>query len=88
MSTGDVYKGGWMYGKKEGRGTYLFANSDVYEGNKQIDNIGYFKEGAREGRGKYKWNDNSYYDGEWKGDKMHGRGVYCSAEGVATEGYF
>jgi hypothetical protein len=50
--------------------------------------IGYFKEGAREGRGRYKWNDNSYYDGEWKGDKMHGRGVYCSADSVITEGFF
>jgi hypothetical protein len=42
----------------------------------------------REGYGKYKWNDNSYYEGEWKNDKMNGKGVYCSAEGVTTEGIF
>lgn len=32
MSTGDVYKGGWFDGKKQGKGVYDFANSDVYDG--------------------------------------------------------
>lgn len=33
MSTGDVYRGGWFDGKKEGKGVYHFGNSDIYDGN-------------------------------------------------------
>ena len=67
---------------------YTISQTAIYTKVPLLTIIGFFKEGAREGRGRYKWNDNSFYDGEWKGDKMHGRGMYSSAEGVVTEGYF
>lgn len=42
----------------------------------------------RFGKGIYKWTDGSFYDGEWKADKMNGRGVYRSVEGLITKGVF
>jgi hypothetical protein len=32
MISGDVYKGEWMNGRKNGTGLYNFANLDVYDG--------------------------------------------------------
>ncbi len=32
MSTGDIYTGNWLNGKKQGKGIYRFGNSDLYEG--------------------------------------------------------
>ena len=32
MVSGDVYRGEWMNGRKNGKGLYNFANQDVYEG--------------------------------------------------------
>lgn len=32
MKSGDRYEGEWSEGRKNGKGTYIFANGDVYKG--------------------------------------------------------
>lgn len=41
------YTGEWVNGTKEGKGTEIYKNGDVYEGQ--------FKSNLKEGEGEYKW---------------------------------
>ena len=61
-SNGDVYKGEFKAGKKEGRGKLTLANGDIYDGE--------FKADMKDGRGTYTSanTDVEKYEGEWKGN--------------------
>ena len=65
-SNGDVYKGEFKAGKKEGRGKLTLANGDIYDGE--------FKADMKEGHGTYQKHPTSAnaaiekYEGEWKGN--------------------
>ena len=54
FAKGFPYRGG----AGGGRGKYVFANGDVYEGE--------WKDGKQEGRGTYSFANGNVYDGKWK----------------------
>ena len=35
----------------------------------------------KEGDGLYMWEDGSYYNGQWKGNEMHGVGLFMTSDG-------
>ena len=65
----------------DGRGTYLYASSDIYEGE--------YRGGKRDGRGVYMYAGGDVYEGEYKAGKMEGRGtVPALADGTAEVGRY
>lgn len=65
---GDTYCGGIYHGKKLGKGTYYYADSD-------LTYIGTFEKDKRKGKGNLSSKDNKYlYEGEWKNDMFNGSG--------------
>lgn len=58
-----------MRGKKNGYGTMIMLNGNIYKGQ--------WENGERNGKGiLYEKMNNSYYDGDWKGGKKEGKGIY------------
>ncbi len=60
------YTGEWKDDKKNGKGTFKYADGSVYEGE-WINDI-------RSGYGKYTWSNKMVYIGEWKNNKREGKG--------------
>jgi hypothetical protein len=87
--SGDLYVGETVHGKREGRGTYYYANGDVYVGEFAADvfeGVGVlrksdFKESGRACTGRS-------YQGEFSRGKRHGRGKYATGFGDVYEGEF
>ena len=88
-------------GEKEGRGTLVFPDGNMYEGQWRAGKAhgqgkytvatgdvyeGEFVEGAPHGHGKYSYSSGSVYEGEWVADKKHGRGKLTHADGNSYEG--
>jgi len=67
-------------GEKEGRGTYRFADGNVYEGE--------WKGDKKEGNGTHRYADGDVYHGEWKRDEKDGIGTYRYADGDVYEGEY
>ena len=87
--TGDRYVGETAGGKREGRGTYYFANGDVYVGEFR-DNVFHgvgslkrrsFKESGKQCTGRS-------YQGDFVGGVRDGRGRYATGFGDLYEGQF
>ena len=81
--SGEAQAGGYVgernaAGQFEGRGKYVYANGNVYEGE--------YKAGMKEGRGIFQYADGEVYEGEYKADKKEGRGIYRYASGDVYEG--
>jgi hypothetical protein len=76
---GDLYKGEWKAGNKEGRGTYWFADGGVYEGE--------YKQDLKDGRGVFRWADGAIYEGEWKEGRQDGKGTCRWADGTLVSSY-
>lgn len=91
-----IYTGEGLAGMKDGFGSQVWKNGDLYEGqwkeNKQqgwgrnvwqdrSEYIGTFKQDAKDGVGEYRWNDGTRYSGEWTDNQMHGCGCYTWADG-------
>ena len=85
----------------EGRGKYMFADGDVYEGEwkagkKEGRGIylyangdvykGEYKADKKEGPGILRWADGNVYEGEWRADEREGRGIYRWASGDVYDG--
>ena len=68
---GDKYVGDFKDGKKDGFGTYTWANGDEYGGQ--------FKDDKRDGVGVYTYANGDKYGGIWKDDKKDGEGTYIWA---------
>ncbi len=71
--TNGDYVGAWKNGKRNGQGTYTFANGNKY--------VGWYKDGKKHGQGTNTWADGSKYLGEWKDGKKHGQGTNTWADG-------
>ena len=87
--TGDVYVGETVHGRREGRGSYYYANGDVYVGE-FLDNVfhgvgvlrkGDFRECGRPCSGRS-------YQGEFARGLRHGRGKLATGFGDLYEGEF
>lgn len=75
---GDRYSGGFLGGKRHGRGIYLHRTGDRYEGD--------FLHGKRDGQGIYRYANGDGYAGEFRDDRKHGRGTYTYADGTKVTG--
>ena len=70
---GDKYVGPYKDGKRNGQGTYTFANGDKY--------VGEYKDGKANGQGTFTFADGSKYVGEYKDGKINGQGTFTFADG-------
>ena len=61
-----IYKGDWVYGKKDGYGEYFSKTQDDY------DYKGYWKNGLRHGSGKYYKDGRILYSGNFVNDNAEG----------------
>lgn len=99
-SNGSKYKGDWVYGEREGFGTYRWPDTSLYRGYWKADERhgfgklelsnghvyeGFWVRGKREGKGKMRWSDGSHYDGDWVADMRHGQGTYYNTFGRGSE---
>eukprot|EP00798_Chlamydomonas_sp_ICE-L_P015693 gene15693-21801_t len=73
LRNGDVYKGRYTHGKKNGDGVYQFVNMDVYEGE--------FGEDRMDGMGVYTFSHEGRYEGQWHGAVYSGHGGETFAKG-------
>ena len=67
-------------GEEEGRGTMVYANGSVYEGQ--------WRTGKRHGQGKQTIATGEVYDGEYVADKRHGRARQTLADGRLVVSYY
>jgi hypothetical protein len=77
------YRGGFLDGKKHGKGIKVMPNGDRYEGE--------FRDDYRDGQGIYVWGDKTpwagdRYEGEYQRDLRHGWGVFQWGSGDRYEG--
>jgi len=66
--------------KKEGTGTYTWADGSTYHGQ-WLDN-------KINGFGTYLWKDGRKYYGQWAANDMQGHGIYIYADGVRYDGSY
>ena len=74
------YKGQFRDNKKQGKGTYIWANGDRYEGD--------FVDDEPSGRGKFTFPSGDQYEGEYSKGAFNGKGVVIAKNGDKTEGTF
>ena len=75
---GCYYEGGFMHGKRNGRGTCCWKDGSKY--------VGEWSGGVRKGRGKYTFANGDYYEGSFKNDSFEGEGTYYYANGCFKKG--
>eukprot|EP00029_Vermamoeba_vermiformis_P006416 TRINITY_DN2510_c0_g1_i1.p1 TRINITY_DN2510_c0_g1~~TRINITY_DN2510_c0_g1_i1.p1 ORF type:complete len:662 (-),score=198.83 TRINITY_DN2510_c0_g1_i1:36-2021(-) len=92
----DVLDGYWEANKLT-KGTYKFADGDVFEFESKDESsgvtvgaykwangdkyVGTWKHGKRHGKGKMTWKSGESYDGEFRDDKRDGQGTYVFSDG-------
>jgi len=74
------YTGQSFEGKRQGKGSYKWANGQIYQGS--------WREDMRNGTGTETWLDGRKYHGGWKEDKFDGEGVFTWADGTVFKGFF
>ena len=83
-SNGDVYHGGYVWGKLNGRVTVEFADGGSFEGS--------YLDGKRQGYGSESFSDDNGnlrgYSGEYADGERNGYGVLIYADGSEYKGYF
>ena len=72
------YEGQMRDGRRNGRGTFTYADGNRYEGE--------FRDGKIHGRGTYAWANGERYKGEWRDEKKHGQGTHTWPNGNRYEG--
>jgi len=77
---GNEYAGEFKDNKKNGQGTYTFANGQKY--------VGEFKDEKFNGQGTYTFPNGNKYVGEFKDEKFDGQGTYTFANGQKYVGEF
>jgi hypothetical protein len=87
--TGNVYRGGWRYGKQHGQGQMMwYTKNEVYMGG--------WKEGLQDGKGEHVWfidvnngtqfQTQNRYKGGWSRGLKEGNGVFEYADGSKYSG--
>ena len=74
------YKGEFRENKKQGKGTYIWANGNRYEGD--------FVEDEPSGRGKFVFASGDQYEGEYSKGAFNGKGIFVAKNGDKTDGAF
>jgi hypothetical protein len=74
------YKGEFRDNKKQGTGTYIWANGNRYEGD--------FVEDEPSGRGKFVFVSGDRYEGEYSKGAFNGKGIFVAKNGDKTDGTF
>ena len=74
------YKGEFRENKKQGKGTYIWANGNRYEGD--------FVDDEPSGRGKFIFASGDQYEGEYSKGAFNGKGVFIAKNADKTEGTF
>ena len=77
---GDLYKGEFIDGKRQGFGICIFANKERYEG--------IWKNDLMHSIGKYTYNDGSTYSGDFRNGVAEGIGTYTYKNNDIYKGYF
>lgn len=77
---GNKYIGDFKKGQRFGKGKYIYANGDWYEGD--------FIDGLFSGEGTMSYKDGSKYIGAYKSGQRNGKGKYISVNGTMQEGDF
>jgi len=100
---GRSFEGGLKNGRKDGVGTYVWADGQRYSGDWLDDlqhgrgewsskagdkYVGEFRGGKRDGRGLMEYGNGMRYDGNWSGDAQNGRGRLQFPNGDVYEGDF
>ncbi|KAG1664618.1 hypothetical protein FOA52_004493 [Chlamydomonas sp. UWO 241] len=80
LRNGDVYRGFYVSGKKDGDGVYSFLNADVYEGEFGADRM--------DGVGVYSFSHEGRYEGEWAGAVYAGHGAETFSRGSTYYGEY
>jgi len=81
---GEKYEGGWVHGKRQGKGTHWVKRSSggklrkLYTGD-WVDN-------RMHGLGIYYYDNGDKYEGEWNDSQRHGKGKLNYANGDVYEG--
>ncbi len=75
-----IYRGNWINGKKNGKGTYKWKNGDMYVGDWLND--------KKNGKGTFTWNNGDKYVGDWLDDKHSGNGTFTWENGDKYVGEF
>ncbi|OAF64859.1 MORN repeat-containing protein 3, partial [Intoshia linei] len=83
-TNGDQYTGEWTDNLKEGKGTYIWKNGFIYEGDWKKDKKCGFGILLRQTNDADVYH--KIYSGAWKNDKKHGYGTQFSRNGEYYEG--
>jgi WD40 repeat protein len=78
LPSGDRYDGEFANGKRNGCGTYTFANGNHY--------VGEFLDDKFHGQGEYFGRDGKFYRGEFSEGKCQGQGTLTLADGTSKTG--
>lgn len=99
----DYYEGDFIDGKKQGEGTYTWADGSTYTGGFENDMRhghglyedadgssyeGAYENGMKQGEGKATYSDGSRYEGTFENDMRHGHGTYTWPNGESYTGEF
>ena len=80
ISSAFRYKGEFRDNKKQGKGTYIWANGNRYEGD--------FVDDEPSGRGKFVFVTGDQYEGEYSKGAFNGKGIFVAKNGDKTAGTF
>ena len=76
----DVYSGQWKFGKKDGKGTYIFFETGMKF-------VGTFK-GGNFVHGQWQYQNGSYFEGNYDNNQPKGVGQWHFANGNVIEGLY
>jgi len=75
---GSIYFGYWVFGKRIGKGIFIWKSGEYYAGE--------WLDARMHGFGKYAFSTGDIYEGNWVNDLKHGFGTYRYASGSIYEG--
>ena len=76
----DIYSGQWKFGKKDGKGSYIFNDTGMKF-------VGEFKSGNLV-QGKWLFQNGSYFEGHFDNNQPKGVGQWHFANGNVIEGLY